>query len=228
MPTALPSLLDLLLPTVCAGCAEPGSVWCPRCRPPATSPVRLAGRQRPPMFAVAAYRGPVRAALLGYKERGRRVLAAAFGRWLADALEALPADLRRDAADPDGCWWLVPVPSRRRAATRRGGQHVTAVAAAAATVLAARGQPVAVAAALRMSHAVRDSVGLDPAARRANLADRVLLRPGATPPPDTPVLLVDDIITTGATAAACIDTLHRSGVPVAAVVALAAAGVTPG
>ncbi len=176
------------------------------------------------MFAVAAYRGPMRAALLGYKERGRRGLALAFGQWLAAALEALPAEVRREATGSDGCWWLVPVPSRPRAATRRGGQHVAAVAAAAAAVLAGSGRPVAVAAALRMLRGVRDSVGLDPAARRANLAGHVLLRPRGTPPPGTPVLLVDDIVTTGATAAACADTLQRSGVQVAAFVALAAAG----
>lgn len=180
------------------------------------------------MFAVAAYRGAVRAALLGYKERGRRGLAAPFGQLLADALEALPAAIREDATGPDGGWWLVPVPSVRRAAIRRGGQHVTAVAAAAAAVLAAGGRPVTVAGALRLSRAVRDSVGLDPAARRANLAGRVLLRRAATPPPGTPVLLVDDILTTGATAAACAEALHRSGVSVAAVVVLAAAGVHPG
>ncbi len=221
------ALLDLLLPTVCAGCAEPGSIWCPRCRPRPAAPVRL-GDRLPPVFAMAAYRGPVRAALLGYKERGRRSLAGAFGQWLADALEALPAGIRSDATGPDGCWWLVPVPSRRRAATRRGGQHVAAVAAAAAAVLAARGRPVVVAGALRMSRTVRDSVGLDPAARRANLAGRVLVQPNGSPSPGTPVLLIDDIVTTGATAAACADALHRSGATVTAVVALAAAGNHPG
>lgn len=227
-------LLDLLLPTVCVGCGEPGAIWCARCRPRPAPPARLAGPQPPrdgpqppPMFAMAAYRGTVRAALIGYKERGHRGLVGVFGQWLADGLEALPAGVRCEATGPDGCWWLVPVPSRRRAAARRGGQHVAAVTAAAAAVLAARGRPVVVSAPLRMSRAVRDSVGLDAAARRANLAGRVLLRPDAAPPPGTVVLLVDDIVTTATTAAACVERLHRSSVRVAAVVALAAAGGHP-
>ncbi len=218
------ALLDLLLPTVCVGCAEPGTSWCGRCRPRPGPPVRLDDRQLPPGYALAAYRGPVRAALLGYKERGRRDLAAALGEWLADGLEALPDDVRRDVTASDGSWWLVPVPSRRSVANRRGGQHVAAVARRAAAVLAARGRPAVVAAALRMSRGARDSVGLDAAARRANLAGRVVLRPGAAPPPDTPVVLVDDIVTTGATAGACAAVLDRSSVAVGAFVALAAAG----
>lgn len=79
-----------------------------------------------------------------------------------------------------------------------------------------------------MSRGVRDSVGLDPAARRTNLAGRVLLRPAAAPPRGTGVVLIDDILTTGATAMACCETLRRSGVPVVAIVVLAAAGGHPG
>lgn len=224
-PVSLPAaLLDLLLPTVCVGCAEPGTSWCGRCRPRTGPPVRLGDRQLPPSYALADYRGAVRAALLGYKERGRRDLATALGEWLADGLEALPDGVRRGVTAPDGSWWLVPVPSRRRAAARRGGQHVAAVAHRAAAVLAARGRPVVVATALRMSRGARDSVGLDAAARRANLAGRVVFRPAAAPPPNTPVVLVDDIVTTGATAGACVAGLNLSSVEVGAFVALAAAG----
>ncbi|MGH3816060.1 MAG: ComF family protein, partial [Pseudonocardiaceae bacterium] len=90
--------------------------------------------------------------------------------------------------------------------------------------LAAAGVPAAVAPALRMAAGVRDSVGLQAAARQANLAGRVLLRRAGLPPTGTPVVLVDDVVTTGATAVACVAALLRAGVDTPAIVALAAAG----
>ena len=176
-----------------------------------------------PAFALSRYAGPVRAALLAYKERGRRSLAEPLGERLALALLTLPGQLG-PITDRDGCWWLVPVPSRRAAAARRGGQHVQALAASAAAVLAARGQPAAVAPALRMAPGVRDSVGLAAAARRQNVAGRVLLHGAGVPRRRVPVVLVDDLLTTGATAAECTLVLQRAGVEVRAIVALAAAG----
>ena len=71
---------------------------------------------------------------------------------------------------------------------------------------------------MRTSPRVRDSVGLGADARLRNLAGRVALM--RTPPPGE-LLLVDDIVTTGATAAESVRVLARAGSPVAAVLALA-------
>ncbi|WP_372507092.1 ComF family protein, partial [Mycolicibacillus trivialis] len=80
---------------------------------------------------------------------------------------------------------------------------------------------VAVTPLLRMAVRARDSVGLDAAARQRNLTGRVLWRRAAQPPPaGTEALLVDDIVTTGATAAESVRVLHSRGVAVAAVLVL--------
>ncbi len=242
-------LLDLLLPVDCGGCGVPGALLCPDCEVLLGEPVRVyppCYGALAPVYALGAYRGRLRTALLAYKERGRRDLAAPLGSALASALLHLPvldADCGRSGLDyrslhpqrrrsgggvefppGSGGLCLVPVPSRRVAAARRGGQHVMLLARRAAAALAGAGVAAAVAPALRVAPGVRDSVGLDPAARQANLAGRVLARRAGLPPAGTAVVLVDDVVTTGTTAAACATVLLRMGVDVPAIVVLAAAG----
>lgn len=224
----LHSLLDLLLPVHCAGCGLPGPALCPGCQALLGSLVRVyppCCEAGPPVYALARYHGRVRAALLAYKEQGRRDLAGPLGDALAHGLLRLaPGSGGVRLAPGSGGVWLVPVPSRRSAAARRGGQHVTLLARRAAAELASAGVPAAVAPALRMAPGVRDSVGLAAPARQANLAGRVLLRQAGLPPAGTPVMLVDDVVTTGATAAECVTALLQKGVAVPAIVVLAAAG----
>ncbi|HEY3894768.1 MAG TPA: ComF family protein [Pseudonocardiaceae bacterium] len=224
----LHSLLDLLLPVHCAGCGSPGRALCSGCQALLGSPVRVyppCCEAGPPVYALATYRGRLRAALLAYKEQGRRDLAGPFGDALARGLLRLPPGSGGAGFPPgSGGVWLVPVPSRRSAAARRGGQHVTLLVRRAAAGLASAGVPAAVAPALRMAPGVRDSVGLAAPDRQANLAGRVLLRQAGLPPAGTSVMLVDDVTTTGATAAECVTVLLQMGVVVPAIVVLAAAG----
>ncbi|HEX3778308.1 MAG TPA: ComF family protein [Pseudonocardiaceae bacterium] len=225
-PLAAGALLaDLVLPLRCAGCDAPGSGLCALCRqaldPGADGPVavhRPSASTGPPIYALTDYLGRARSVLLAFKERDRRDLAAPLGELLAAALLRIPSV--HPAAD--GTWWLVPAPSRARAARRRGGSHLLRLARATATALSATGHPVCVAPALRLAAGVRDSVGLDRRGRTENLAGRVLLHPAAAPPPGTSVILLDDIVTTGATATACAQRLRAGGVPVGAVLTIAA------
>jgi predicted amidophosphoribosyltransferase len=228
-------LLDLLIPARCAGCGARGAPCCARCAGVWGSVsevvrVPVAGVAR--VFALARYRGVARRLLIAYKERGRRDLAASLGRALAEALVVLPlrafagarngSDSARAPAFRSIC--LVPAPSRRSAARVRGGPHVERLAAAAASVLAGWGFEVAVAPALELTGGARDAVGLDRAERAANLAGRLRFREAGRPPPGFPVVVLDDVITTGATAAACVRALEGEGIEVAAVLTLLAAG----
>lgn len=93
----------------------------------------------------------------------------------------------------------------------------------AARQLAAAGAPAMVARALALKGA-RDAVGLTREQRIANLAGGLRFVPAGRPPPGTRVIVLDDVVTTGATAAACVRALAGAGVAVTAVVALLAAG----
>lgn len=209
------ALLDLVLPAECGGCGTPGVRWCAVCaaalRVGAEQPTLITPRIDPgvAVFALGRHAGARRSAVIALKEHGRRDLRAPLAAALADGIDRLL------------CWGVlglpltvVPAPTRWLSARRRGGDPVTALARAA--VGAAPG--VRVVPALRLSARARDSVGLGAQARERNLAGRVRLT--RIPPPGE-LLLVDDIVTTGATAAESARVLARSGRRLAAVLALA-------
>jgi predicted amidophosphoribosyltransferase len=211
------TVLDLILPLECGGCGAPSTRWCDAC---AVELSVAAGQQhvvlpridpQVPVFALGRYAGARRRALLALKERDRGDLVAPLARALAVGVHRLLSWGMLETP-----LTVVPAPTRRLAARRRGGDPVTRLARAALA-----GHPnVAVAPALRMKALVRDSVGLGTSARERNIAGRVQLRGRL---PRTEVVLVDDIVTTGATARESVRTLRAAGVRVAAVLAVAAA-----
>jgi len=239
--------MDLVLPRPCPGCGGPGP-WCEGCdstlggRPRRVrvpdalegacgsagvsvsgvlaSGVLASGGSPdgglPPVWALSRYTDPVRSAIVAGKERDRRDLPAHLGIALGKGIARLLAMQLL----PEPCW-LVPAPSRRAAARSRGGDPVTSMARAAARQLASQGQRAGVAPCLVTAGAARDSVGLDAVQRAANLGGRVRWRPAGAPPDGAVVVLVDDVLTTGATAAAACRALQREGVVVGGVLVLA-------
>ncbi len=119
---------------------------------------------------------------------------------------------------------LVPAPSRAASARARGGDHMLRIAHRLA-----RDGHGHVLRAFTLGRRARDSVGLDAAARAANLDAHLRLRPGALaelPRERLPVVLLDDVLTTGATAAACARALAAAGLPVDLVLVVTAVGAT--
>jgi predicted amidophosphoribosyltransferase len=220
--SAVSALADLLLPRTCAGCALPGALLCRACAVLLTRP-RLATPRRfpagfPPTVAAGAYAGPVRHAVLAFKERGRAELARPLGTALALAVAAVTG-----AVPGRGPVVLVPVPSSRAALRTRGRDHVRELTARAVPELTAAGLPVTVGRLLRRRGRVSDSAGLSAVQRRANLAGT--FEPGGPLPPGALLVLVDDVVSSGATlteaAAVLAAAAGRSDPPVLAAVVAA-------
>jgi len=207
-------MLDLVLPLECGGCGCPSTRWCHNCaaalRVHTDEPQVVTARVDPgvPVFSLGRYAGPRRQAIVAVKEHGRRDLVAPLARALAQGMHRL---MVWGVVGPPLS--VVPAPTRRSSARRRGGDPVARIAATAAA-----GHPgIAVLPVLRTVGLARDSVGLSVTARERNIAGRVR----ATGRPTGEVLLVDDIVTTGATAREAVRTLGAAGASVSAVLALA-------
>jgi ComF family protein len=195
------SLLDVLFPPVCVACDAVGSALRLRCRPGAQAAERtwVGGLG---CFALGPYEGPLRRAVLALKT-GRRDVATALGSMLAAAF----------APEARSAFVVVPVPTTRRRRGVRGFDQATLLA----TEIRRAGGPAYVVA-LERRHG--------PAQHGRSRAERVgavrrFVTTGASFPRSARVLLLDDVVTTGATLTDAQATLRAIGVEVAGALVVA-------
>lgn len=215
----LAAAVELIVPVECGGCRAPGVAWCRDCRAAfLVEPRAVRPRAQPPVpvWAIGPYGGARRGAVIAAKERGRTDLLRGLGAALAVAITRLRIDGHIAPAELAPLV-LVPAPTRRAAARRRGGDPVARIAGHAAVALGRHAGPApTVWPGPVTTGPVRDSVGLSARERGDNLAGRVRLRgaAGPVPGPTSEVLIVDDVVTTGATIAETVRVLTAVGVPV--------------
>jgi len=195
--------LDLAVPQRCAGCARPGRVWCPECacrsrRPSLVVPAVV------PCCASADHAGPVGRAVVAYKDEQVRRLCGPLSALLAGAVRDCLVGARLEHREPV---WVVPMPARRSALRARGADHVSVLAARAARHLRRQGISAHRCPALTLVRASADQVGLGRQQRQANVAGTMQ----ALAPPAGAVILVDDVVTTGATLGEAVRALRWAG-----------------
>jgi len=213
--------LDLAFPATCSGCRREGAPLCAACLPaldarlalPGGTPIGLPADIPAPLLQLewcAPFNGPVRSALHDLKYAGERRLAEPLGAALA----------RRWARVGTGAEVVVPVPIHAERERRRGYDQATLLAAVAARHL---GLPLM--SALERGRATVAQFELGRDERAANVAGAFRVR---SSDPDTReaiagrwVLLIDDVVTTGATLAACAAALDHAGAMAVSAIALA-------
>ncbi|MEX0677697.1 MAG: ComF family protein [Pirellulales bacterium] len=229
--------LDLVFPPVCACCrdaVEPGSFapvcaacraalvdarpGCPRCGasiPPGGDPQKCA-RCRDKRFhfdrvsRLGVYQGALRSAVLRIKRSHQRALAVALAELLAESAAAPLAALAPDV--------VVPVPMHWTRKLWRGANSPDAIAKRLAAHLGLPARPDLLVRCRRTA----PQASLSHSRRRANVRGAFRARRD----PDLPgarILLVDDIMTTGATVDEAAKILSKSGARVVAVAVLARA-----
>jgi predicted amidophosphoribosyltransferase len=225
----LGDVADLFLPTACAGCgAERVRLRfgaCERCAAAleALTPFPTAPQPPPPgmprCVAVGPYAGELRGTLLAYKERGRHRLARPLGALLASAVARLA---------PKGApVLLVPIPSTAAATRKRSGDHMTRLAAHAVRRLREAGWQA------DLTHLLRalpkpDAASLSVAERAVAAESSLQIRSARIgkfsrrSPGKGTLVVVDDIVTTGATLAVATARLEEANVQVTGAAVLAA------
>lgn len=217
--------LNLFLPPACLLCGEklpPGFLatdFCPTCRAgfpqpvPARCPICAVAyrtlvpsahhceaclRQPPPfvrVHAVGPYAGTLREAVQRFKYRGQLPLEYPLGTLLAESLQA------GDEQRPD---LIVPVPLHKSRLRDRGYNQALQLARQVGRQLRVPVAPDL----LRRVRSTASQQGLDAVTRKSNLRGAFAV---TAPLTGRHLLLVDDVLTTGATARECASILRKAG-----------------
>ena len=198
-------LLNFVLPSRCASCDRPGSDLCDQCFSEISIALHEFQIHGLPGFAVTKYTPLISNVLVSFKEKGQFALSKTLAGLFSEAISLLPKF--------ESPVYLVPAPSSPENFARRGFQPALLLA----TKIAKNHPEFRVMNSLVFSRKVRDQVGLSGSQRLANLDSSMKLNQSVT---GRVCYLVDDVVTTGATATQAARVLLLGGAQVVGILTL--------
>ncbi len=219
--TWLRSLLSLVLKPTCPLCQRSAAADCCDACWQQVQECQLTLEQQPwagemPLFAAGRYDGALRRAIAALKYHNHPELAQPLGFWLADRWHASKKQRVGIPRSPV----VVPIPLHADKLSIRGFNQAELLAQAFCQRTGLRMMPQT----LVRNQMTAAQFGLSTAEREHNVASAFAIAPGfSRQVGDRPVLLLDDIYTTGATARATCQVLRHAGVSVLGMVAIARA-----
>ncbi len=165
-----------------------------------------------PVFAWGAYGGILKRAIAAMKYENQPQIARPLGQWLGEAWLNSPKSDRQLV--------VVPIPLHLSKQKQRGYNQAALIAESFCQTTGLKLKPNG----LARVRATEAQFGLSASEREKNLTEAFALgKEFRQCRPDVPVLLIDDIYTTGATAKSAVEALRKCGITVYGLAAVATA-----
>ena len=213
--SAIRDALDVALARACLRCGDRGAVLCAICEHALSASPMVTRVDGVPVASCGAYSGALRDAILDYKVHGSRALAPALARLLAVAV--VLADRVGASCDSPERTMVVPIPGHARPA--RGFAALDDITRHLPPSLPAH---LAVTPILALARGYRPVKGQSRRARAEAVRGSMLCREHRAPLQRA--ILIDDVLTTGATVREGMRALSARGITTVAIAVLASPG----
>lgn len=200
-------LATLTFPRVCIGCSKIGELACSECNASLRPNPRQIYGENFKLFSALTYDVVTSKYILAAKEEGNRFAQDLVSQSITSAVAAL-----LEVTKLEGPIAIVTIPSSKESIRRRGMDFLRPISQAVCDQLNQDRKIFQTNSVLRITKRVSDQTGLSEIQRSSNLAGA--FRVTARDHQALPIILIDDVITTGSTLREAVRALQESNLTV--------------